>query len=446
MIRKEWLRFKVFFHRFGLGITVTLLIMISIILSLSLWYNVSNPGRVDSRQDKQDTAKTLVGNKPIQALYDTDKVILNTKDAQKLILNYRGSTNEISEKVYAWPLYEARRKVYSEKDYLKKIKQANYVMLAYPDVVTGDIVDRDFESETGLTAKTHINRILLPLDGKGAILFGDDRRHQIYEAQVAGTVKPLKVNWGNNKIDVDLFWKDNQIQVLVNSPVKLKERSFLLDTNKVSDITKKAFNQNGPAPKVTKRGSDTIYSEGSDHQLISNEKTGELTLNAYSDKQKVNTMDNRFKSGYAWMTTRTTVPENMYYFEQSNDAQKINYRLYSDGLPIFNADRSSSIEINFKSDERTQVAFSKYSIQVPLPRHNDVDVTLPNEKSALQQAQSSGIDTNKIEELRVGYDWVSDPNAEFVRLVPKWFMKVDGDWEPINNNKQDATVEAGDPS
>ncbi|QOD85943.1 hypothetical protein IE337_07180 [Weissella viridescens] len=444
MIRKEWLRFKVFFHRFGLGMVVTALIIISIILSLSLWYNVSNPGRVDSLQDKQESAKTLVGNKPIQALYDTDKVILNTKDDQKLIVNYRGSTNEISEKVYAWPLYEARRKVYSEKDYLKKLKQPNYVMLAYPDVVTGDIVDRDFESKTGLTSKAHINRILIPLNAKGEILFADDKRHQIYESQIGANVKPIKVNWGNNKINVNLFWKNKQIQVLVNSDVNLRERSFLLDENKVSVITKKAFSQNGSAPKVTKRGSETVYSEGSDHQLISDEKTGELTLNALSDKQKVNTMNNRFKSGYAWLTTRTSVPENLYYFEQSQNAQKINYRLYSDGLPIFNANRSSSIEVDFKGDEQTQVKFSKYSIQVPLPRHNDVNVTLPKETVALQQAKATGVPTDDIEELRVGYDWVVDSNSEFVRLVPKWFMKVNGNWEPIN--KQGTTVEAGEPS
>ncbi|SUP60925.1 Uncharacterized protein conserved in bacteria [Weissella viridescens] len=81
---------------------------------------------------------------------------------------------------------------------------------------------------------------------------------------------------------------------------------------------------------------------------------------------------------------------------------------------------------------------------MPLPRHNDVNVTLPKETVALQQAKATGVPTDDIEELRVGYDWVVDSNSEFVRLVPKWFMKVNGNWEPIN--KQGTTVEAGEPS
>lgn len=440
MIRKQWFKCKLFVSRYGLVLVVTLLIVISIALFFSLWYSVSNPGNLTERRNKQEAAKKIVASKPIQAVYDTDRIIINQNNEQKVAVDYHGSTNEVTEKIYDWPLYKARRKRYSKSDYLAQLKRNDYAVLFYPDTVTGDIVSHDFKSDIGLKSSNHIDRIMVPLNGKGSVFFGDDKNHQFYEATLSDGAKPLNIDWGKHRVKANVFWKNDQVQLELEESITLPERNYLLDENKVTDISKNVFTQTGDAPKAVTRGDDTIYSDTSSRQLVANNKTGRMTLEAYDDNREDDTLSDRFNAGYHWLSSRTNLPENLYYFEQSKNGNQVQYRYYSDGLPIFNVNQSGLVQIDFKADDQIKIDFSKYVLQVPLPKHKDSEVTLPDEKTVRQNIMSQNL--GDVQDLRVGYEWVDSDDSEFITLVPKWFVKIKNDWHPVND---DFTVsQAGD--
>ncbi|MBM7617649.1 regulatory protein YycH of two-component signal transduction system YycFG [Weissella uvarum] len=431
LIKNIWFGLGRFIKRYGLGISVTILVGISIVLSALLWYSVSNPGEMDARQEQQEGAKKIVANKPIQAVYDTDRLILNHNHKMTYVVNYRGLANAVSQQAYTWKVDPVKSKTYSKKAYVEQIASDNHVVLGYPDDVAGEIVNKDFKSDLKFPKNTAINQVVVPLNGEGAILFGDDKHHKIYRAKLKTTERPIKYKKPTNTVDVKLIWRNGKTQSFSTSPIHIEKRSYLLESSKIGDVTQNVFEGTNNSPKVTTQGDKTTYRSGN-RQLTLNQKTGGLTLNAYLNQKTPHALSKKDMLSYRWLTARTTIPENMYYFETDNHGRDLNYRLYSDGLPIFNHDVASLVKVAFNQNQQVEVRFSKFSIQVPLPQHENRMVTLPDEGTATKKVESYGVKADEIQDLRVGYEWVNQGNPDFVNLNPQWFVKTNGRWLPVD--------------
>jgi regulatory protein YycH of two-component signal transduction system YycFG len=119
--------------------------------------------------------------------------------------------------------------------------------------------------------------------------------------------------------------------------------------------------------------------------------------------------------------------DNMRYFNFHENNHEIEFRDFVEGFPIFNADGLDTIKVAHQA-KQTTTSFSIYNLDVPVPTSKS-DKELPSTQDMLDELKYSGINTDKIEDIDIGYERPSTTKANStVELEPTWFIKYHGDW------------------
>jgi regulatory protein YycH of two-component signal transduction system YycFG len=223
--------------------------------------------------------------------------------------------------------------------------------------------------------------------------------------------------------------------VETTEPVTLKAYRYLVAQVDDKSFVSVLFAGARRAPIVAQQDSLTTYNDGVARQLKVNDESGLTTFDTYADTVGRN-FGERLETGYNWLVKVRQLPDNIYYFESHDGGRDIVYRLYANGVPIFNMTNFGTVRVQQLSNSHQRISFSKYSLQVPLPTAASDEVTLPSGGDVIKELQEAGLKPSRIQRLSLGYRWVSAKDETTVTLKPEWYVEVDDTWEAVNDYMQ----------
>lgn len=431
MNRRKW---RALLKQYLLIVVLIVLVAISLMLSFGIWSSMGQRPLYIAPSESTDSEKRLVSEKDIVSVYDFDSVVINRKDKQQLVMNSRGVTREILTSMGDWQIDTVTAEKLDEKQYLKLMNEKDTVLLGYPDQVVGSLVESRLNLSVGLTDDDRVDRVQLPINGKGKVRFFNDRTRDVYTASIvtAGTALD-KVKWPKDMTDVAFEWRQGRLRTNYLSETKLKTKSYLLDEAKRADVVSTAFKSAGVTPYLVDTPDDKVeYTDGDTRRLILNKQSGNVEMTEYDSKTMPRAMSSNMSHAYDTLVALKQIPENMYYFEELEDGMKLSYRLYVDGVPMFMSENFDfgTVSVTYEANRQT-VDYSIYGIQVPLPDKNEKMVTLDTTETVLNKLADAGVDTSKVQGLTPGYSWFENDEEGYITLQPAWFVQLKDEWLPV---------------
>ena len=110
------------------------------------------------------------------------------------------------------------------------------------------------------------------------------------------------------------------------------------------------------------------------------------------------------------------------------EEQKVVFRLFVNGLPVFNEAGMAEIEQVWGNEEIYQYQRPYFYLDVPLPE--SPTILLPSGQEAVEALKNiRNFNPEAIEDLEIGYQMTKSPlNSNFVNLEPAWYYRDGGAW------------------
>lgn len=432
-------RKKFTLRKWGLAIVVAGLVLISLALSVMIWLsvgkNTDTRNTVGVKQDKQ-----LVSAKAIENLYDFSQVVMQDDDHARAIRDYRGLSNRLIKRVTHWRVRTASVKEVSANAYVKALEKPGNVVLIYPDHVAGEIVQKRLNQVMGLPSAAKIDRIQLPLKGRGQLRLFDDVNRKIYQSEVIkghALASLISDKEATTPVHYQWFAKSKRVQTVYENPLKMHKKNYLINTLSMDTVLASAFPGRDILPTIRENDDQTIYTGQNARQLIVDKKTDAIQYINFDHDVKQKRLDFQQNKAYETLDTLQQMNENLYYFDETDRGQQLGYRLYVNGLPVFNQAGSIGALSQVKSTGHRQVVtYARRSVTVPLPDAREGVVTLPDSNKAYQVLTKAGYQKDAIQNMTPGYVWVDSNDGQYASLQPTWFIKYQDQWATLADLKK----------
>ena len=431
MINRLHYRFKGLFRRFGLVAMLILAIGVSIALSVSLW---RSPGR-DLNRDKSnaDATQQVVASKSLTDLYGFDQLVYNEDNVQYSIIDYRPTTTKMVKRLATWEVGDYTKQKLTKAAYLDALSKKGTVMISFPDAVAGGVVNQILANDVDLPSNVEINRIRVPQKGKDALVFMDDKHRTIYQYTIKNAPKSFaSFKMSDERVKVKFEINGKRVLTDALETVSLRSYSYLMETNAKNNYLSALF-AGTTTPSANRDGNVLTYNDGVSRQMTVDTVSGVAKYDAYDVADLGKTFNQRMAKGYDWLVRIHQIPDNIYFFESHDMGRHLIYRLYVNGLPIFNQTAYGTVQMKQHDSRHQEIDFSQYSLQVPLPADNNVRVTLPTSDEVIKQLADAGVSKQSITNMAYGYRWVSDTNQNIVTLQPEWYFEVGSTWQAVND-------------
>ena len=124
--------------------------------------------------------------------------------------------------------------------------------------------------------------------------------------------------------------------------------------------------------------------------------------------------------------------ENYRFAEMDTDKQEVTFRLYTDGLPVFNSVGMSEIIQVWTQEEIYSYDRPFFTMNFPVPPGTKEVTVLSGEKAVEQLLSMEDFQVNLLEGLAIGYEMTRDStDSRLITLEPAWHYKYNGVWRVL---------------
>lgn len=418
----------------GLGLALTIAVVISIVCSGIIWLNPERTGGSFQRANNDNSTQQMSAQTLGNIYLPTQVVATNSHGIQFLKYGQRKNVVlTVREAIERWGLSRMTTVRTNNSDvYLSYLRSPNSLMLSYPDRVPTEIFNSAFSTDLNASRAPWINHIVIPFDGSDSIYLMSDKNYAVYRARISsGSLSRLRnLARGGNRIPVDY-------RIVNGSAVLMSRHSFRLPVYGYQVTTKSADNLIQNLLSATNlsslnnriNGNVTTYLSGANRQVAYNHSLGTLTYQNFQSRNNDESTSELFNNLYSRLNGIGADLENVRY-DSFNEAHSIiTYRSFVNGFPIYNNNGYGEFKMQSTKSGLERYQLSVYSIQVPLPI-NSAKVKLPSSTTVLDQLRQSGKYPG-VRNMRIGYSWQTQTKgarSDAVRLVPTYYVNYRGNW------------------
>lgn len=421
--------------RFVLPFSLTIAIFISLIFTGLISTNPAHFTHNNKSTTRSTTENATITARTLSDIYSPTQLIqTDASQSQKLLYDNKVNViNEVQKSMRKWQFTKDENVTkLSAQAYSQLLQQANMLLLNYPDVLAGSLFNTVYNKNIKFNSKLEFNRILIPTKNPKHIYLLNDNQFSVQ----ALNVKPYQLNKLVNKIkqasvQVPVSERLYEKHVLLTYPegVTLQQYSYLLNKQTANTFVKGLLNNGGVSSVETKKETDrTIYEDGNFRRMTVFSKNGSVSYQNFDGSRDASGYSKVLHNAYTDLVSIGVPLDNVRFFETNEDATNFVYRTYVEGFPIFNQTRYGSIQLNYDTQGNTQMRFSLYSLQVPLP-NNKPTVKLISSDEVLAQLVKKGIILKDIQDIQIGYRWMTNASSNMVvDLKPVWYVEINDEW------------------
>jgi len=418
------------------SVILAALLIFSLFLTWNLWTYSPNIKEINQLQymedvtisNKQEIASII---RPVQILYHAEENhygsssedVLDT--AMNMIMDW--SFSDFEDVTSEFSLQELQ-------NFMKKTGTSEIVfsdgvpLLLYKKVI--NIEDRELPD-------VEFNRILIKASSDGsessAVYFIDTGKEAIYK---------LSTDIANVK-QLDEHIKKIYATFITFSLVEIAEgKSFYLPTKELKIKSYKYYRE----LLDEKEFRDALFE---DPKLVrkngSRYTDGMREMNVYKDTMMLNyiypTQKESIKVSSSELLNRSIQfvnehagwEENYRFAEMDTNSQKVTFRLYTDGLPVFNSDGMSEIiQVWRTQDEIYSYKRPFFTMNFPIPPSTKESTVLSGKEAVQLLMNMKDFQVDFLEGMAIGYRMTRDATDQrLIVLEPTWHYKYNGVWQPL---------------
>lgn len=326
--------------------------------------------------------------------------------------------------------------IYEKEDYDDFILKRNRIELRFPASIPLGMLSRYFESVPEEMGSNSVNRILISTVVEEPVYLLDDATRKVYTAErFEGSIEPLMRLYSTNKdayVSSNAYSFQDTIKFLPQADVELNRLDYLVEKQPNSFFIGQLFED---TTELRDDSNDvfTIYSDNISELRIHKE-TGILYYYRNSVEQDDLTEFQQIRVSYHSLKFIDTWTQASYFDGYNKDTGQVTYRRYLNGLPISGVLDRGLIRMEMKNSGLVELYYPTEIIQTPLEDRQE-KIILPDAQDIIAQLNAAGILYSAIEDMDIGYEWISnDESTRIASLVPRWFVKLDGIWNTVDDS------------
>ncbi|MDR3241657.1 MAG: two-component system activity regulator YycH [Lactobacillaceae bacterium] len=444
-LKTRLVKTEIFLKRNWAQITLIAAVLLSVVLSAFIWLQVVNQDKVQVKRSSTSEASVTID--ATTSLYMLNELIYtDDTGSTNYFIENRDSLTKLSNIMKNWQVGRVSEKSYSTKQYLKEVRQERTVLFGFGRTVSNLGVAEAIGKQFKLPKNVQVNFIQVPSsDYPTEVRLFDDLHKKIYTFSVILAKKtPKDVKFDGNHVRANLVYQKHSLRIKLLQAIPIQVHSYLLGEDSVENYVNALFAGKDVPQRNFQSGDEIIYNDGASRQLSEEQQNGKMTFDYYSSKDDGDDLNERIKFNTDWVQKIHQSADNLGYFSSSDEGRKMQFRLFVDGIPVFNNSDYGAVQVTQISKRHLRMKFSKYTLKVPLPTSKAEVVMLPTVETKMAELKKANVSTDDIEDWTMGYQWITNNDDKIVTLRPMWFVELkDHAWQSVDEYAKEHTNETG---
>lgn len=418
------------------SIVLLVLVIISGVLTWNTWTYQPKYETIDSEMlheisiDEKKGFSSLV--KPYKVLFHTNNGHYGTVNEEKM--------EKVLSEMQNWAFYDfGNARSLNDEEINKLSHRDGVVEIIYPDLVPLDVYKHVLDFEIKDMPNIYFERIAINLYNQNkketSIYFIDSTNNKVYESHLSSrkldafskmfaTVPKDFVPYFSYQLNKKktIFLPENK--------TKMKKYTYYPDHIEPEKFKNALF----PDPSFVKKNilDDSVeYTNGT--SLMTAESNTSMIFYVNPAQELDLTEENRDESqllrkSIDFVNEHGGWTDNYHYFMKNEAQQKVAFKLFMHGYPVFNEDGMADVVQYWGKEEIYKYSRPNFVLEFPLPIEKEV--TLPSGKEVLHHlSQDAEIQPDMLEDLVIGYRLLRDEeNDKVMILEPSWYYLYGGTW------------------
>ncbi|WP_051348808.1 YycH family regulatory protein [Peribacillus kribbensis] len=418
------------------SIILTVLVLVSVGLTFSIWaYQPEYQKAVDPSEYIQVSIKNKqnIGSivKPMEVMYH--------KNNQHFVTTSDTEINKVMKEITHWSFYsfsDISNRI-SDKEFLSFVHGEGKTEIIFPETVPLHLYNSVLAMNNKTLPKGEFDRIIINVNNMGeretSVYFVSYDKKKIYQSKVSTSfVESFRQKFYrfSSALYEDKVYKKYVIShnhaVFMPETPKLPRYSY-----KISKIDTKQFQD------ALFSDPNSIYPRGdeiTDGQSLLNIYKDTMTLSYISppnENQFIGSTSELLRKSIAFVNDHAGWEDKYRYAGYNELDQKITFRLFEDGLPVFNDSGMSEIVQYWGKNDVYQYNRPFFTLDFQIPYDED-PVKLPGGKEVLQELYTiKNIKNELIQDIKLGYELKREDQEMLVTLEPEWYYRYAGVWKRV---------------
>ncbi|HEY9577166.1 MAG TPA: two-component system activity regulator YycH [Pseudobacillus sp.] len=424
------------------SIGLALLVAISIILTLSIWNYQPNYETI--KRDNIHEVSSISETKEASHLVKPSKVLFHKED------EHFGSTrdletDEIIKEMQSWTFtntVDVSSSV-TAREFGELLHGENRLELIFSAFIPFYTMNTIISFEDESVPNAVFDRIIITdvdtREKQAIVYFVSTKEHLVFQSQVSSpNLSAFKKRFIKDaeKWEPYIHYSidaNEQLFLPKEQPV-LSSYKYLPDEIDVEDFKDLLFSD----PSLVKKGSKENgeeYTDGSTLMRVDYNTKMIRYVNPAKESEINNpgSLHDLLDKSIKFINEHSGWTDQYRLFEAKPRSSTVGYRLFKNGLPVFNKQGMAEIKQVWGQDKIYEYNRPYFTLDISLPSEGE-EVTLPDSASALEQVKKrESFDSNLLEDMTVGYELLPDPqSSKILVLEPAWFYKYGGHWKYLS--------------
>lgn len=410
-----------------LPILLVISIIISLIFSFFMWIDPFQLGYFHKKQEIVNNSGIV--SRSINEIFKPTQVVETDNNGNmKVYTNLQTNlTSEIVNDIKSWKMSNLRQISHNNKQtYQSILQQKNTIQLYYPDNIGNDIFNKTYHQHLMMSSHVTFSKIVFSQKKSNCIYLLNDNKYQVYKVSLnkEQTKNISKILKNHKTYEISPIIKKSGVLFVSKEPFSIPQYSYLVSNQTVNTVLNSLFSSSGNI-NTHHNGQYDYYYSGNKHVSVNNSNNNVNFENNESNGYKKNNLNHNLMSSYLSLNNKGLFQGVVHYFGNNNNGKKIDYRYFIYNIPIFDSNYGNINLVNMGNNQK--ISFSLTDLQVPLRIENNS--VLPSSQTILDSLINKGIKLNNINQLIVGYKWITENNKkQIITLKPQWFVMINHKW------------------
>lgn len=431
------------------SVILTLLVLMSIVLTYLMWNFSPDLSNLESQDNKKANEKTI--GKPNSEKMDNAispyQIVYNHGDKTDGALETRKLNRDIADILKNQRVTDSSEIYHDHNLFIPELSD-NFVALDFTyDMPLTTYLGQVMNMDVKIPNKFKFSRLIIDTDQeKTAVLYAisNDRHHvvrlntSVPSSKVKKVVKSIQpeltpyseIITGKDTIDSASH---------IYAPEKPKHlKTYRTIFNHISVETMNSILFNDSVVVRSSKNGNTTYNNNTGVATYNTKREFYRYTNLSEDESKSRDMIETIPSTFDFINSHGGFTDDFRLFETDPKSGELTYQMFLNGVPVFNKDELSTIQVAWgekgvfnyaRSLLKTNITIDSGEEKKNLPGAEDVRSELAN---------NPNLDFKKVTNMTVGYKMQekNDNDIEVQRTseyVPEWYIQYNGKWYVYEN-------------
>lgn len=419
------------------NIILVFLVLLSMILSFSLWTTGKNIGEEETTQGQANPSKISVMAHSFEEVYRPELIALHgIIDEDPLIISTSfGLNNFLNESMEDSSLTRIKKvKKLEKEEYFEKIQKGKWVEFVYPEELPFGLISSKFTDLTEETGDLFFDRIIFDQYDLSNVCFYHMKSGSFYSTEKLDNEK-LKTNLlldnqENLLLSAEAVFLKDKIKYLPVSSVDIPYQAYIVDQFPKRDYINNFF----PDTSLVDVRSTNNYTRYIDltKEVTINENNHILTyLSQIYTSNEMSPADH-YEASFEEINQYENWPDSLILSSYDSKNNILSYRREIEGIPVFSENEYDSLsEISLVDEGLTHMKLPLRFINTPIDMKNSPKKTLLSGVDMLKDLKSKLTDEEYelIQDFSIGYSWLeSDEEDQLINFEPNWYIYYKDEW------------------